>query len=264
MTSAQIDGTSADNIIVGSGPGAQDTIAVFDSHLPALGNAPKVFASFEPFAHDSSGVNVAAGMVDLMSGRYSIVAAPGAGSPAVVKVFRLWLMQPIPGFPSQVPMKDMHQDSQGPITTASFAPFGAGYKGGVSLGVGWVAGSLGGAQSILAGQSEGGSVAVYSSGNALRGAPTIYMKDPQMHDYDVGFSPIARFSPFGSKAGVTVGTTATTDGADVLVSGLRGVNNVEVGSIDGASQPNRDDAACEAPKRGLDALGTQAQPLAGN
>ena len=48
----------------------------------------------------------------------------------------------------------------------------------MSLGAGWVGGSLGGAQSIVLGQREGGTVAVYSGGNALRGAPTIYMKDP--------------------------------------------------------------------------------------
>ena len=59
----------------------------------------------------------AAGMVDVMSGRYSIVAAPGPGSPAVVKVFKLWLLTPIPGFPPQVDAKSMHQDSQGPVTT---------------------------------------------------------------------------------------------------------------------------------------------------
>jgi hypothetical protein len=156
-----------------------------------------------------------------MSGRYSIVAAPGPGSPAVVKVFRLWLMRPIPGVPSGVAAMDMHQDSQGPVTTATFAPFGAEYRGGVSLGVGWLAGSLGGAQSIVAGQLTGGSVAVYSSGNALQGLPSIYLKDPQEHDYAVNFGEVARFTPFGNTSSVRVGTTATTTGADLLVSGVR-------------------------------------------
>jgi FtsP/CotA-like multicopper oxidase with cupredoxin domain len=229
VASAQIDGTSADNIIVGSGAGMQDRINVYGSHMPAsIGAAPALFKTFVPFPNDRSGVSVAAGVVDLMSGRYSIVAAPGPGAPAIVKVFRLWLMTPIPGVPSGVAAKDMHQDSDGPVTTASFAPFGTSYRKGVSLGVGWVAGSLGGAQSIVVGQLAGGTVAIYSSGNDMQGAPMVYLKDPQLHDYAVGFTQTARFSPFGNATGVRVGTTATTSGADLLVSGATSGARVQV------------------------------------
>lgn len=228
VASAQIDGSSADNIIVGSGAGAPDRINVYGSRMRAIGTAPKLFTTFAPFGTDHSGVNVAAGMVDMMSGRYSIVASTGPGVPTTVKVFRLWLMKPIPGIPSGVDAMHMHQDSDGPVTTATFMPFGADYRGGVSLAVGWLAGSLGGAQSIVAGQLQGGGVSVYSSGNALRGAPMIYLKDPQDHDYGVGFGEIARFDPFGSHAGVRVGTTATTTGADLLVSGETAGGRVEV------------------------------------
>ncbi|HEY8322486.1 MAG TPA: multicopper oxidase domain-containing protein, partial [Candidatus Baltobacteraceae bacterium] len=95
VAAAQIDGTSADNIIVGSGAGARDRVNIYGSQMPtASGTAPALFTSFEPYGDDRAGVSVAAGMVDMMSGRYSIVTAPGPGSPAVVKVFRLWLMKP--------------------------------------------------------------------------------------------------------------------------------------------------------------------------
>jgi FtsP/CotA-like multicopper oxidase with cupredoxin domain len=222
VAAAQIDGSTADNVIVGSPSQMQDRIEVYSLQNTGEGqDTPKLFTSFVPFENDRSGVTVAAGMVDLMSGRYSIVAAPGPGSPAVVKVFKLWLLTPIPGFPPQVDAKDMHQDSQGPVTTATFAPFGDAYRGGVSLGVGWIAGSLGGAQSIVVGQQHGGGVAIYSGGNALQGAPKIYLRDPQEHDYHIVFGPIARLHPFGG-GGVQVGTTATTTGADLLVSGSDG------------------------------------------
>jgi hypothetical protein len=161
-------------------------------------------------------------MVDMMSGRYSIVAAPGPGARSVVKVFRFWLMKPIPGVPSGVSAMHMHQDSQGPVTTATFMPFGNNYRGGISLAVGWLAGELGGAQSIVAGQLSGGGVRVFSSGNALQGQPRVYLKDPQDHDYGVGFSQVMSFNPFGAIPGVRVGTTATTSGADLLVSGIAG------------------------------------------
>src|SRR5581483_1452275 len=73
--------------------------------------------------------------------------------------------------------------------------------------------------SIVAGQLSGGGVKVFSSGNALQGQPRVYLKDPQDHDYGVGFSQVASFKPFGESSGVRVGTTATTSGADLLVSG---------------------------------------------
>jgi hypothetical protein len=233
VASAQIDGGTADNIIVGSPAQMQDRINVYARERRTKGeDALKLFTSFEPFENERTGVTVAAGMVDLMSGRYSIVAAPGPGSPTVVKVFKLWLLTPIPGFPSQVDAKDMHQDSQGPVTTATFAPFGSDYRGGVSLAVGWIAGSLGGAQSIVVGQRTGGGVAVYSSGNALEGAPKIYLRDPQMHDYHIAFGPIARLHPFPGDGRVEVGTTATTQGADLLVSGSPGGKDASVVKYD--------------------------------
>lgn len=227
VAAAQIDGSEADNIIVGSGAGAPDRVNVYSSQLPAPGSAPAVFTGFDPYPNDRSGVNVAAGVVDLMAGRYSIVTAPGAGAPALVKVFRIWLLSTFAGAPID-PMIKTHTGPREAVVTASFMPFGASYRGGTSLAVGWLAGSYGGAQSIVAGQMNGSDVKVYSSGTGMMGAPAIYLKDPQMHDYEVGFAPIATLQPFGNVRGVRVGTTATTEGADLLVSGERTNGNMEV------------------------------------
>ena len=96
VAAAQIDGTSADNIIVGSGPGIPSEVRVYSSKLPSSpGTAPALFATFSPYAGDRSGVSLATGFVDFATGRYSIVTAPGPGAPAEVKVFAFSLLKPI-------------------------------------------------------------------------------------------------------------------------------------------------------------------------
>ena len=85
--------STADNIIVGSGPGIQSEVKVFSTKLPAtLGTAPALFSTFNPYLDDRNGVSVASGFVDFTTGRYSIVTAPGPGSVAQVKVFNFSLM----------------------------------------------------------------------------------------------------------------------------------------------------------------------------
>ena len=96
VAAAQIDGTSADNIIVGSGPGIPSEVRVYGSKLPSSpGTAPALFSTFSPYAGDRSGVSLATGFVDFATGRYSIVTAPGPGVPAEVKVFVFSLLKPI-------------------------------------------------------------------------------------------------------------------------------------------------------------------------
>ncbi len=96
VTAAQIDGTSADNIIVGSGPGIPSEVRVYSSKLPSSpGIAPDLFSTFSPYAGDRSGVSLTTGFVDYATGRYSIVTAPGPGTPAEVKVFVFPLLKPI-------------------------------------------------------------------------------------------------------------------------------------------------------------------------
>ena len=110
------------------------------------GKAPSLFSTFAPYPDDSSGVSVASGFVDFATGRYSIVTAPGAGSPAQVKVFVFPLMPPIgqktasaksASAKSAGKTADMCPEDAGkPNLAAAFMPFGLDYKGGVSLGHG--------------------------------------------------------------------------------------------------------------------------------
>ncbi|HYR67146.1 MAG TPA: multicopper oxidase domain-containing protein [Reyranella sp.] len=213
VAGAQIDGATADNIIVGSGPGMASEVKVYRSALPSLsGEAPPVFSTFKPYADDKAGVTVAAGFVDFSTGRDSIVTAPGLGSPAEIKVFAFALLKPI-----GQPAAGIDQ----PVNTSSFLAFDKDYRGGVSLGVGWLAGSLGGAKRIVVSQLAGaGTVRVYSSGSALDGGPAMYLHSPSQHGHGAHFREIASFKPFDGSSGTRVATTSTTTGAHLLVSGV--------------------------------------------
>jgi hypothetical protein len=213
VAASQVDGTSADNIIVGSGPGIADEVRVYGSQLSAPGTAPALFSKFSPYPDDRSGVTVSAGFVDLMSGRNSIVTAPGPGSPAEVKVFTFSLMTPIGSKPDP-------SGAGQPATAAAFKPFGDAYRDGVSLATGWLAGSVGGAERIVVGQLAGtGTVKVYSGGSALQGGPSLYLHSAMGHSHP-DYTEVASFNPFGEASGVSVATTSTTSGADLLVSGI--------------------------------------------
>jgi hypothetical protein len=107
-------------------------------------------------------------------------------------------------------------------------PFGMGYRGGLSLATGWLAGSLGGAERIVVGQLTGpGEVKVYSSGSRLEGGPAIYLASTEHSPVPV-FTEIASFTPFDGTSGVSVATTSTTTGADLLVSGVSQGNTAQV------------------------------------
>jgi FtsP/CotA-like multicopper oxidase with cupredoxin domain len=212
VAAAQIDGATSDNIIVGSGPGIASEIKVYAAKLPRPGMVPPLFTSFAPHAGESSGVSLATGFVDFSTGRNSIVAAPGPGSVAEVKVFVFPLLNQIGDSPITSPQPGM---------TASFQPFGGDYRGGVSLATGWLAGTLGGAKRIVVGRLAGeAQVKVYSSGSALDGGPSMYLHSPVHHGHGAAFREIAAFTPFEGTAGVRVAATSTTTGADLLVSGV--------------------------------------------
>ena len=222
VASSQIDGSTADNIIVGSGPGIASEVKVYRAKLPtAPGTAPELFSSFNPYLDDRNGVSVAAGFVDFTTGRYSIVTAPGQGSMAQVKVFNFSLMKPIDRKKQNAPGADQCEPGDNkPAVTNAFMPFGLGYRGGVSLATGWLAGSLGGAEMIVVGQLAGpGEVKVYSSGSRLEGGPKIYVASAE-HTPIANFAEVASFKPFDEASGVSVATTSTTSGADLLISGI--------------------------------------------
>ncbi len=220
VTATQIDGSSADNIVVGSGPGIPSEVKVFGSELPSSpGQAPTLFSSFSPYLDDRSGVTLASGFVDFGTGRNSIVTAPGPGVPAQVKVFNFSLMTPIDK--SRGASADNCPGPKQAAVTTAFMPFGIGYRGGVSLATGWLTGALGGAERIVVGQLTGpGTVKIYSSGSTLNGGPRTYLESAMQHTPIVSFTEMASFAPFDEASGVSVATTSTTVGADLLVSGV--------------------------------------------
>src|SRR5262249_39441621 len=128
VATACIDGSTADNLIVGSGPGTPSEVKVYQIPLAAASGAgPTLFTAFKPYDDDRSGVTIAAGFVDFSTGRESIVTAPGPGVAANIKVFAFPLLKPI--------AKADRENTQPaePMNTSSFVPFGEDYRGGVSL-----------------------------------------------------------------------------------------------------------------------------------
>ena len=255
---AQIDGTTSDNIIVGSGPGVPSEVKVYQFQLPSSpGAVPALFSSFKPYDEDRSGVSIATGFVDFSTGRESIVTAPGPGGPTNVKVFAFPLLKPIgkAGGGTQAAGTDQ------PLNTASFIPFGKDYRGGVSLATGWLAGSLGGAKRIIVSQlADSGSVKIFSSGSALDGGPSLYLQSPLHHDHGTRFREIAGFEPFDGSAGARVATTSTTMGAHLLVSGIAaGGTDASVVKYDFV-RPNAQSTTLQAVRLGQVWSGKGSQP----
>jgi hypothetical protein len=106
--------------------------------------------------------------------------------------------------------------------TSEYLAYDENYKGGVALSTGWVAGAEGGSKSIVTSQLGGeGTVRVWSTGSLLDGQPSIYLESPNHHEDNLKYAQIASFVPFpGTTPGVTVATTSTTEGADVLIAGM--------------------------------------------
>jgi hypothetical protein len=229
VAAAQIDGSTADSIVVGSGPGIVSEVKVFRSKLPAPGTAPELFSTFNPYLDDRNGVSVATGFVDFTTGRYSIVTAPGPGSVAQVKVFNFSLMKPIDKAKKKLAGSEQCEPGDNkPAVTNAFMPFGMGYRGGLSLAAGWLSGPYGGAETVVVGQSTGpGEVKVYSSGSRLQGGPAIYLASAEHSPVPI-FSEIASFTPFEGASGVNVATTTTTIGSDLLVSGVSQGDSAQV------------------------------------
>lgn len=229
VAGADIDGNAlADNVIAASGPGMDSQIKVFSSTLPTeKGTAPDVFSAFMPYPGSTSGVSIATGMVELGSGRESIVTAPGAGDAAQIKTFRYDLYTPTARARADGTAGEHGGKPNEPKMTSTYLAYDEGYTGGVSLSTGWVAGVEGGAKSIVTGQLGGaGTVRAWSTGSRLDGFPGMYLENPNHHDVDLKYTQIASFEPFAG-SGVTVATTSTTNGADLVVSG-RGAGSAVV------------------------------------
>ena len=101
VTSPQIDGTTADNIIVGSGPGSRARSRSISTELPARrARRPSCSRPSAPIYTIQSGVSVASGFVDFTTGRNSIVTAPGPGTHGAGEDLQFSLMTPL-GSPRQ-------------------------------------------------------------------------------------------------------------------------------------------------------------------
>ncbi|MET0704945.1 MAG: copper oxidase, partial [Mycobacterium sp.] len=182
---------------------------------------PEVFSAFTPYPGSESGVTVATGMVDAGSGRETIVTAPGAGDSARVRTWRYDLYTPTARSLATGKVAEHAHKPNEPRMTSEFLAYDEKYTGGVALSTGWVAGAEGGAKSIVTGQLAGdGTVRVWSSGSILDGQPAMYLQSANHHEETVTFAQTASFAPFaGATPGLTVATTSTTSGADLLVSG---------------------------------------------
>ncbi len=124
VAAAQVDGTTADNIIVGSGPGIPSEVRGLSlgTRQSSPAQHPRLFSTFTPYSNDRSGVSLATGFVDFSTGRHSIVTAPGAGSTAEVKVFAFPLLTPTgKGFPEGHGGLQPSRIDQ-PALTATFVP----------------------------------------------------------------------------------------------------------------------------------------------
>ncbi len=224
VAGADIDGNAmADNIIVGTGPGTESQVKVFSSALPSeAGKAPDVYSTFTPYPGSQSGVSLATGMVEFGSGRESIVTAPGPGDPPLIKSFRWDLYTPTARAQANGTATQEHSGKPSdPRMTSQFMAYDEDYKDGVALAAGWVAGSEGGAKSIITSQLGGkGTVRVWSTGSKLEGQPSMYLESPNHHAENVEYAEIASFAPFGGPTpGGTVAATSTVYGADLLVAG---------------------------------------------
>jgi FtsP/CotA-like multicopper oxidase with cupredoxin domain len=234
VAGADIDGNAmADNIIVATGPGVDSQVTVYSSDLPDPGTAPEVFSAFTPYPGSKSGVMLSTGLVDAGSGRHSIVTAPGPGEPARIKTFRYDLFTPTARAQADgtAAAGGHHRKPNEPEITSEFLAFDEAYIGGATLATGWVAGAEGGAQSIVTGQADGDTVRVWSTGSRLDGQPKMYLDNPNHHESTIAFSQIASFAPIPGAKGVTVATTSTTTGADLLVSAAA-PNGSEVRKLD--------------------------------
>lgn len=213
VAAAHISGDpSKNNIIAGSGPGRNTEIKVFSSHLPThAGKAPETLASFSP-ANGSNGVVITAGMVT--PGRASIITAPNRSDE--VKIFQFPLLSRLENVADN---KEPNQPIGMPVLSNQFDSF-ENYNGPVSLATGWIAAAEGGMESIVVGQESGsGNVRVFSWASNLFGQSSMYVESSH-HQHALSFKPTLSLNSFS--APVSVATTTTPSGSEIIVSGKEG------------------------------------------
>lgn len=113
------------------------------------------------------------------------------------------------------------------MQTDAFLAFDGGFRGGVTVATGWVAGDEGGFARIITGQQTGGGqVAVFSSGSRLDGHPSLYIVPASSMSMTTPFTRSALVTPVPGADGVDVATSANAHSADLVVSARRGSGSV--------------------------------------
>ena len=170
-------------------------------------------------------MSVASGFVDFTTGRNSIVTAPGPGSPAQVKVFYFSLMKPIDQKPADAGGETNVPGAKEAAVTTAFMPFGIGYRGRRVAGhrlAYRIARRRRGDRRRPTERSRRGESLLKRLGTARR---PYDLSAAAAHTPVATFAEIASFNPFGEASGVSVATTSTTVGADLLVSGVSPEDN---------------------------------------
>ncbi|MFM6129993.1 MAG: multicopper oxidase domain-containing protein, partial [Sphaerospermopsis kisseleviana] len=225
VAAANIDGTqNGDNIIVGSGPGMRSSIVVLPSGVDQARTAP-FFSQWSPFGSFSGGIDIDAGLVE-ETGRNGIVAVKGPGGDALVKVFTFTLFKHLEGHSSSGHQSVSHSGStRSPDMETSFRAFSGGFRNGLRVATGWVAGLEGGFSRIVLGEATNGNrVAVYTSGSRLNGHPKMYITGDNINGHSHGgmFVKAGEFETIPGAKGVDVATAAHPKSADLVVSGSSG------------------------------------------
>ena len=199
VAGADIDGNAmADNIIVGYGPG--DRVAgqgVLVDTADETGKAPDVFSTFTPYPGSKSGVTLATGMVELGSGRESIVTAPGPGDAPLIKTFRYDLYKPTARAQANGTARRAFGKPNEPTMTSNFLAYDEGYRAGCRCRPGGSRARRAAPRASSPGSSAAhGTVRVWSNGSRLDGLPIMYPDNPNHHEENVKYRQIASFEPF--------------------------------------------------------------------
>jgi hypothetical protein len=202
VAAGDINSDGNDDIIVAPGPGAVPEVKVFSG---ADGTLLGRFMAYDQ--QFRGGVNVASAIVQ-DGGRYSVVTAPGPGTPQPVKLFDVdWY-------------SSNSQVSQGVYTfneTASVLPYGPTFRGGVNVGTGPIEGQNGGFGAILTAPASDGPPLIksfVSTDHLHTGtAGTVTLKEvASLMAFDISY-----------RAGVSVSSVSTPVGADLIVGPSGGV-----------------------------------------
>ena len=186
------------------------------------GTAPALFSTFNPYPNDHIGRERHLRLCRLrhrpeQHRHRSRTRQPGAGEGLRLLADDANRQQDPAARRSRISVRRLGD----PAMTAAFMPFGTDYRDGVSLATGWLTGSIGGAEADRrrpADRPRRGEGLFERFGAARR--PGMYLDSAMAHSPIVEFTEAANFEPFDGASGVSVATTSTTTGADLLVSGV--------------------------------------------